>query len=252
MTHPGGKLNFMGNEIGQFIEWRYYEGIEYFLAEEYENHRKHQQAFIAALNKFYNEQPAMWQKAYESDGFEWIVANNADQCVISYVRHGDNPDDDLVVLINFEVNPYEEFRIGRAQGRLLAGGLQLRRRGVRWLGRHQRQGALRDRGGALEPARALHQGARSAAGRHGAALRRPAAQAPKKAAKKPAAKKAAAKKTTTKAAAKPAAKTATKKATAKPAAKKAATKATAKAAAKPAAKKATSKATTKKGKASQK
>ena len=111
MTHPGGKLNFMGNEIAQFIEWRYYEGIEYFLAEEYEGHKKHQQ-FVAALNKFYGKHPALWERAYTADGFDWIDADNADQCVISYVRHGDNPDDDLVVLINFEVNPYEEYRLG--------------------------------------------------------------------------------------------------------------------------------------------
>ena len=45
MTHPGAKLNFMGNEIGQFIEWRYYESIQWFLTEEYETHRHHQ-AFI--------------------------------------------------------------------------------------------------------------------------------------------------------------------------------------------------------------
>ncbi|MBQ9006679.1 MAG: 1,4-alpha-glucan branching protein GlgB [Atopobiaceae bacterium] len=111
MTHPGGKLNFMGNEIAQFIEWRYYEGIEYFLAENYENHRQ-QQHFVAALNKFYNRHPALWQRAYEADGFDWIDADNADQCVISYTRHGDDPNDDLVILINFEVNPYEEYRLG--------------------------------------------------------------------------------------------------------------------------------------------
>ena len=111
MTHPGGKLNFMGNEIAQFIEWRYYEGIEYFLAENYENHRN-QQKFIAALNAFYNEHPALWQRAYTSDGFDWIEADDAEQCVISYARHGDDPKDDLVVLLNFEVNPYEEFRLG--------------------------------------------------------------------------------------------------------------------------------------------
>ena len=55
VTHPGGKLNFMGNEIAQFIEWRYYEGIQYFLAEQYETHR-HQQQFVRDLNRFYNEQ----------------------------------------------------------------------------------------------------------------------------------------------------------------------------------------------------
>ena len=111
MTHAGGKLNFMGNEIGQFIEWRYYEGIEYFLAEQFETHRK-QQAFIAALNAVYNEQPALWQRAFEGSGFEWIDADNADQSIISFVRHGDKPKDDLVILINMDVNAREDFRMG--------------------------------------------------------------------------------------------------------------------------------------------
>ena len=111
MTHAGGKLNFMGNEIGQFIEWRYYEGIEYFLTEEYETHRR-QQAYIAALNATYNEQPALWQRAFDASGFEWIDADNADQSIISFVRHGDNPKDDLVILINMDVNAREDFRMG--------------------------------------------------------------------------------------------------------------------------------------------
>ena len=111
MTHAGGKLNFMGNEIGQFIEWRYYEGIEYFLTEQFETHRK-QQAFIAALNAVYNEQPALWQRAFEGSGFEWIDADNADQSIISFVRHGDKPKDDLVILINMDVNAREDFRMG--------------------------------------------------------------------------------------------------------------------------------------------
>ncbi|MBO7674128.1 MAG: 1,4-alpha-glucan branching protein GlgB [Atopobiaceae bacterium] len=113
-THPGGQLNFMGNEIGQFIEWRYYEGIEYFMAEEFEAHGKHQK-FIAALNKFYKQEPAMWEKGYVSEGFEWIDANNSNQCVISFVRHGDDPKNDLLIVINYEVNPYEEYRIGVPQ-----------------------------------------------------------------------------------------------------------------------------------------
>jgi len=113
-THPGGQLNFMGNEIGQFIEWRDYEGIEYFLAEEYEAHGKHQK-FVAALNKFYKEQPALWEKSYVPEGFEWIDANNSNQCVISFVRHGKKKEDDLLIVINYEVNPYEEYRIGVPQ-----------------------------------------------------------------------------------------------------------------------------------------
>ena len=111
MTHAGGKLNFMGNEIGQFIEWRYYEGIQYFLTEEYESHA-HQQHYIAALNALYKAQPALWQDSYSPEGFDWIDADNADQCIISFARHGDDEKDDLVVVINFEVNPHEDFRLG--------------------------------------------------------------------------------------------------------------------------------------------
>lgn len=111
MMHPGGKLNFMGNEIAQFIEWRYYEGIQYFLSEQYDTHR-HQQRFIRYLNRFYNEHPTLWQRAFDSDGFEWIDADNADQSIISFIRRGDDPKEDLVILINFDVNAREDFRMG--------------------------------------------------------------------------------------------------------------------------------------------
>ncbi|MBM6904881.1 1,4-alpha-glucan branching protein GlgB [Collinsella tanakaei] len=111
MTHPGAKLNFMGNEIAQFIEWRYYESIQWFLTEEYETHAKHQQ-FIKALNHLYTAEPALYELAYSQDGFEWIDPNDNEQSIISFVRHGENPDDDLVVLINFDPAFYETFQMG--------------------------------------------------------------------------------------------------------------------------------------------
>ncbi len=111
MTHPGGKLNFMGNEIAQWIEWREYEGIQYFMAEEYEAHHD-QQVFIAALNKLYTQEPALWQCGYDAAGFEWIDADNAKQSLISFVRKGDDPKDDLAIVINFDVAAHENYRVG--------------------------------------------------------------------------------------------------------------------------------------------
>ncbi len=193
---------------------------------------------MKALNKFYNETPALWQKAYTSDGFEWIDADNDDQCIISFLRHGDDPKDDAVIILNFEVNPYEEFRVGLPQaGRWVEGfnsdktefgGSGVTNEGVvfetedkPWNMRDQSivmripplGGVVLKYAGPL-PKKATKKPAAKAAAK-------PAAKkAPAKAAAKPAAKKPA-----TKAAAKPAAKTATK-AAAKPAAKKPATKKT--------------------------
>ena len=85
MTHPGAKLNFMGNEIGQFIEWRYYESIQWFLTEEYETHRHHQ-AYIKALNHLYTAEPALYERGYTDDGFTWIDADNSKQSIVSLDR----------------------------------------------------------------------------------------------------------------------------------------------------------------------
>ena len=111
MTHPGAKLNFMGNELGMYIEWRYYEALQWFLAKDFEVHAN-QQSFIKALNHFYLDEPAMWENAYDADGFEWIDANNDKQSIISFVRHGKKEKDDLVVIINFDPASYETFRMG--------------------------------------------------------------------------------------------------------------------------------------------
>ena len=111
MTHPGAKHNFMGNELATFIEWRYYEGLQWFLIDKYETHRTYRD-FTRAMNRFYLDTPALWQRAYTPDGFEWIDADDADQSIISFIRKGENPDDDLVVLINFDPATYQEFKVG--------------------------------------------------------------------------------------------------------------------------------------------
>ena len=111
MTHPGAKLNFMGNEIAQFIEWRYYEGIEWFLAKEYESHAK-QQEMVKCLNHVFTKEKALWQKNYEEQGFRWLDADDSSQAILAFMRSGENPMDDLVVIINFRPDTYENFRIG--------------------------------------------------------------------------------------------------------------------------------------------
>lgn len=54
----------------------------------------------------------MWEFSFESRGFEWIDADNSGQAIIAFIRHGEHKTDDLVVVINFEVNPHDNFRLG--------------------------------------------------------------------------------------------------------------------------------------------
>lgn len=110
MTHSGGKLNFMGNEFGQFIEWRYYEGLEWFLLD-YDHHRQHQE-YVKALNHVFLEQPSLWQRNFSWEGFQWIDADNRDQSILSYIRQGDKPNDQTLVVINFQTDSHFGFRVG--------------------------------------------------------------------------------------------------------------------------------------------
>ncbi len=109
-TQVGKKLNFMGNEFGQFAEWSEARSLDWHLLE-YKNHAK-MQAWARDLNRFYREQPALWQVDFEPDGFRWIEANDADQSIYSYIRYADDKEDFLVIVLNCTPVVRENYRIG--------------------------------------------------------------------------------------------------------------------------------------------
>lgn len=109
MTHPGKKISFMGNELGQFCQWNPAKELEWFLLE-YESHAKLQR-YISELNNFYLASPQLWQKDNSWDGFAWIDPNNRNQSILSY-RRIDAQGKELVVVINFTPVVYEDFTLG--------------------------------------------------------------------------------------------------------------------------------------------
>ncbi len=108
MTHPGKKLNFMGNEIGMFREWDETREMDWFLLDEYPMHQKFHQ-FIRDLNALVTKNPAFYEKDYEPDGFLWIDADNADANVYSYYRMTDGQK--YIVLCNMSPVTHKGFRV---------------------------------------------------------------------------------------------------------------------------------------------
>ena len=110
MTHPGKKLLFMGQDIAQFDEWSEEKGIQWNLLE-YDEH-KQMQTYMKALIRLYREQPALFQKDYDPSGFEWINCMDADENLLSFMRRGEKPEDDLLIIVNFSPLVYEKHKVG--------------------------------------------------------------------------------------------------------------------------------------------
>ncbi len=109
-THPGKKLNFMGQEIGQWREWSEERGLDWDLLK-WPTHAS-MQAWVRNLNQFYQAQPALYEQDYDYRGFRWIESNDAEQSVFTYLRFATDPNDFLVVACNFTPVPRHNYRIG--------------------------------------------------------------------------------------------------------------------------------------------
>ena len=110
ISHPGAKLNFMGSEFGQFIEWRFYEQLEWFLLD-YESHRLLQD-YVSQLNRFYLDHPQLWIDDHSWSGFEWISADDTKNNVFVYKRSSPREDEnDIYVALNMVPQPLEEYKI---------------------------------------------------------------------------------------------------------------------------------------------
>jgi len=112
MSHPGKKLLFMGAEFGQFVEWKYKEGLDWLLLD-YPIHQGTKN-FVRELNHYYLDHPQMWQIDYSWDGFRWINADDNNSSVLSYIRK-DKEGHQTIVLINFTPVTRNDYTIGVEQ-----------------------------------------------------------------------------------------------------------------------------------------
>ncbi len=112
-THPGSKLLFQGAEFGQISEWNFAESLDWHLLK-YDTH-KGAQSLVKDLNKFYKEEPALYEKQFSSDGFEWIDHKDHENTVLTYIRKGKKEKDNVIVILNLTPIPRENYRIGTSK-----------------------------------------------------------------------------------------------------------------------------------------
>jgi len=109
-THPGTKLLFMGGEFGQSEEWNFSQSLDWHLLQ-YKPH-KGMQMFVKDLNLLYKNTPALYEKAFGIDGFEWINYSDNENSVIAFIRKGHDAINDIIVVCNFTSELRKNYRIG--------------------------------------------------------------------------------------------------------------------------------------------
>lgn len=110
MCHPGKKLLFMGQDIGEYDEWNEDRSVEWELLENADH--KGLNEYVKALNHLYRKQPALYKNDTSWDGFEWINCINANDCILSFVRKADKPEEMLLIVLNFADVERRNFQVG--------------------------------------------------------------------------------------------------------------------------------------------
>ena len=109
MAHPGKKLNFMGNEFVQGLEWRYYEQLEWQLLKENKG-SKDIQNYVKVLNTLYLEEKALWHDG--QNAFEWIEHENIDENMLIFLRKDPDTDDFIIAVFNFSGKDHDKYPVG--------------------------------------------------------------------------------------------------------------------------------------------
>ena len=107
MLHPGKKLNFMGNEIGQFREWdekreQDWNLLDFPIHEAFYHYMKE-------LNHLYLDHPALWEKDFNRDGFIWLDCHQEGRVIYAMQRMAG--DQTVIGVFNFSAQPQNGYAV---------------------------------------------------------------------------------------------------------------------------------------------
>ncbi|MDF2556103.1 MAG: 1,4-alpha-glucan branching enzyme [Microbacterium sp.] len=106
--HPGKQLLFMGQEFGQMSEWSESRGLDWWLLDQPSHHQLHD--FVAALNRTYRAEPALWARDGDGSAFARIGGPSWNPNVSAFVRR-DGEGDAVAVICNFSGAPLTDLEL---------------------------------------------------------------------------------------------------------------------------------------------
>lgn len=114
-AHPGKKLNFMGNEIGQLREWdekreQDWDIIKYPVHDSFAK-------YMNDLCTVYQNNPALYELDYDENGFEWVDCHQEEKCIYVFERKGKKQR--IVTLLNFS-DKKQKYKLEIASGKCLS------------------------------------------------------------------------------------------------------------------------------------
>lgn len=109
-AHPGKKLLFMGNEIGQWGEWNSVAQLDWPLLK-YDTH-KGIHTLVKDLNHAYSEHKPLHEVDFDWNGFEWIDFSDIDNSIVAFLRYSADKKDFRVCIFNFTPQPHMGYRFG--------------------------------------------------------------------------------------------------------------------------------------------
>ena len=108
-AHPGKKLNFMGSEFAQFIEWDYKKQLDWFLLD-YPMHAA-MKDYTEKLNKLYLSYPALYRIDDSWDGYRWLNVEDNERSCLAFMRKAPRCRA-IVCILNFTPVDRYDFMIG--------------------------------------------------------------------------------------------------------------------------------------------
>ena len=111
--HPGKKLLFMGGEFAQRREWNHDDSLDWHLLDEgADPAHAGVQRLVRDLNTLLRELPALHQRDFAPEGFEWISHEDAARSLLVFVRHGAGDAHPVLVACNFTPVVHPGLRLG--------------------------------------------------------------------------------------------------------------------------------------------